>query len=156
MAEAVWKAKNWVQRSVLGERMFLKFEGPAVVLLQSRAERLRDLVSVEEVGEWAVTKNGPLNVPARPTLAAETAKLQEVIEEARGGAGELNVGLDKTPAAPAPEATEKPGAGKPRDEVLAAGEEMQGTGSRRATTRKAVVVNGKVRFEDSDFKEFIR
>lgn len=153
MQEAVFKVKSWFQRTIWGERMFLKFEGPAVVLLQSRTGRLRDLVSVEEAGEWASAKNGDVHVAAQPTPAVEVAEnvaaAQEVVQEARGAVSQAEVVEEPVEKAPKVQAAESAVFSEPVREVRA-------TVPRGSPFKRVIVENGKARFEDSDFKEFRR
>ena len=53
LAGALFKVRQWTRRNVWGDRLFLTFRGPTTVLIQSRAGRLRDSLSKEEVDEIA-------------------------------------------------------------------------------------------------------
>ncbi|KKA23028.1 Altered inheritance of mitochondria protein 24, mitochondrial Precursor [Rasamsonia emersonii CBS 393.64] len=45
--------RTWARRTIWGDRLFLQFEGPATILVQSRAARVRDVLSDREVNEIA-------------------------------------------------------------------------------------------------------
>ena len=63
LGRAVWAAKT----AVWGRRAFLRFVGPATLLLQSRTGgRLRDLVSREDLGELADLEPGALAAATTP------------------------------------------------------------------------------------------
>ncbi|WEW60630.1 Altered inheritance of mitochondria protein 24, mitochondrial [Emydomyces testavorans] len=61
-----WKAtmrvfhavRTWARRTIWGDRLFLKFEGPATILIQSRASRINESLSTREVNEIADTQPG--------------------------------------------------------------------------------------------------
>ncbi|KAL1989857.1 hypothetical protein VTN49DRAFT_7054 [Thermomyces lanuginosus] len=61
-----WKAsmrilhqvRTWARRTIWGDRLFLQFTGPATILIQSRAARVRDIMSDREVNEIADTPPG--------------------------------------------------------------------------------------------------
>ncbi|KAI1930458.1 Altered inheritance of mitochondria protein 24, mitochondrial [Ophidiomyces ophidiicola] len=65
-----WKAamrifhaiRTWARRTIWGDRLFLQFEGPATIIIQSRASRLNESLTTREVNEIAnappgVTRN---------------------------------------------------------------------------------------------------
>lgn len=109
-----WTAKT----AVYGDRQFLRFVGPATVLLQSRTGgRLRDLVSREEMRECA---EGEMRLPvaSRKTVVETVKQAEKAVEK---------------------EAVQTPA-----------------RVSHSGTLKKVTVRDGKVEFEDSDFKEFTR
>ncbi|TPX25504.1 Altered inheritance of mitochondria protein 24, mitochondrial [Coccidioides immitis] len=61
-----WKAtmrifhtvRTWARRTIWGDRLFLQFEGPATVLIQSRASRIAESLTAREVNEIASTQPG--------------------------------------------------------------------------------------------------
>ncbi|PVH94238.1 hypothetical protein DM02DRAFT_618759 [Periconia macrospinosa] len=63
---ATWRAvatlshtlNMWLRRSVWGDRLFLRFEGPTTILIQSRASRLSDSLTLTDVDEIANTPPG--------------------------------------------------------------------------------------------------
>ncbi|EEA23982.1 Altered inheritance of mitochondria protein 24, mitochondrial [Talaromyces marneffei ATCC 18224] len=65
-ASDTWKAsmrifhnvRTWARRTIWGDRLFLRFEGPATLLVQSRGARVRDIMSDREVNEIADTPAG--------------------------------------------------------------------------------------------------
>ncbi|EED17646.1 mitochondrial protein Fmp26, putative [Talaromyces stipitatus ATCC 10500] len=65
-ASDTWKAsmklihnfRTWARRTIWGDRLFLQFNGPATLLIQSRGARVRDIMSDKEVNEIADTPTG--------------------------------------------------------------------------------------------------
>ncbi|KAF2819639.1 hypothetical protein CC86DRAFT_375109 [Ophiobolus disseminans] len=79
---ATWRAlattwytlKTWMRRTVWGDRLFLRFEGPTTLLLQSRAGRLSDVLTLRDVNEIAESPPGAVtDIVAR--------KIKEEIKE---------------------------------------------------------------------------
>ncbi|KAK2757708.1 Altered inheritance of mitochondria protein 24, mitochondrial [Arachnomyces sp. PD_36] len=50
--------KTWSRRTIWGDRLFLQFDGPTTILLQSRAPRVNDVLSNREVNEIASAPPG--------------------------------------------------------------------------------------------------
>ncbi|KAJ5259493.1 Altered inheritance of mitochondria protein 24 [Penicillium angulare] len=50
--------RTWSRMTIWGDRLFLQFDGPATVLVQSRGPRLNDVLSGREVNEIANTPSG--------------------------------------------------------------------------------------------------
>ncbi|EQL29407.1 altered inheritance-mitochondria protein 24, mitochondrial [Blastomyces dermatitidis ATCC 26199] len=56
-----WKAalklwhiiRTWSRRTIWGDRLFLQFDGPATILVQSRASRMADTLTTQQVNEIA-------------------------------------------------------------------------------------------------------
>lgn len=47
------RIKTWSRRTIWGDRLFLRFEGPTTMLLQSRGNRVTDILTREQVNEIA-------------------------------------------------------------------------------------------------------
>lgn len=47
----VLRIKTWSRRTLWGDRLFLRFEGPTTILIQSRASRVSEVLSREDVME---------------------------------------------------------------------------------------------------------
>lgn len=45
--------RTWTRRTIWGDRLFLQFNGPATLLLQSRASRITDILSARDLDEVA-------------------------------------------------------------------------------------------------------
>ncbi|KAH7354594.1 mitochondrial biogenesis AIM24-domain-containing protein [Pyrenochaeta sp. MPI-SDFR-AT-0127] len=50
--------KTWMRRTIWGDRLFLRFEGPTTMLLQSRASRISDILTLKDVNEIAESPPG--------------------------------------------------------------------------------------------------
>jgi Mitochondrial biogenesis AIM24 len=66
------RLRTWSRRTIWGDRLFLRFEGPTTILIQSRASRVRDVLTREEVNEIA---DAPAGV------------LMDTVRDVRGGVG---------------------------------------------------------------------
>lgn len=64
LARALYNLRTAARRSVLGDRLFLQFQGPARILMSSRGVRVRDALTDAEVNEI---------VDAPPGVAADAA-----------------------------------------------------------------------------------
>ncbi|EUC33598.1 hypothetical protein COCCADRAFT_4898 [Bipolaris zeicola 26-R-13] len=78
---ATWRAlattyhtlKTWMRRTVWGDRLFLRFEGPTTMLVQSRASRISDVLTLRDVDEIADSPPGAVE-------DAVTRKIKEEIK----------------------------------------------------------------------------
>jgi len=118
-----------VKTAMRADREFLKFVGPATVLLQSRTGgRIRDLISRQEMGEYAAVQS----MVSVPRQRVETVKV-------------IKSGLETAKQASAEKET--------TDMVPTVSQTQTHAGS----LKRAVVTRvGHVEFEDSNFKEFKR
>ncbi|KAF1916287.1 mitochondrial biogenesis AIM24-domain-containing protein [Ampelomyces quisqualis] len=74
LANTYYTLKTWIRRTVWGDRLFLRFQGPATLLVQSRASRLSDVLSLRDVTEIAESPPGAVQ-------DAVTRKIKEEIKE---------------------------------------------------------------------------
>ncbi|KAL1609615.1 Altered inheritance of mitochondria protein 24, mitochondrial [Nothophoma quercina] len=58
IATTWYTLKTWMRRSIWGDRLFLRFEGPTTLLLQSRASRISDVLTLKDVNEIAESQPG--------------------------------------------------------------------------------------------------
>ncbi|KAI9797996.1 MAG: Altered inheritance of mitochondria protein 24, mitochondrial, partial [Piccolia ochrophora] len=58
LAKSYYFLRTWARRSIWGDRLFLRFQGPATILLQSRAARVSDVLTAREVDELAESPPG--------------------------------------------------------------------------------------------------
>ncbi|KAJ5190315.1 uncharacterized protein N7498_009300 [Penicillium cinerascens] len=66
------KLRTWSRVTIWGDRLFMQFDGPATILVQSRGPRLNDVLSGREVNEIADTPRGVTSLPGQ--LKAEQGK----------------------------------------------------------------------------------
>ncbi|KAI9882581.1 MAG: hypothetical protein M1823_005670 [Watsoniomyces obsoletus] len=66
--------RTWSRRTIWGDRLFLRFEGPMTVLLQSRASSLRDVLTNRDVDEIAHAEPGAVQAAVRHAQNATTEK----------------------------------------------------------------------------------
>lgn len=83
IANSLLRIRTWSRRTLWGDRLFLQFRGPTTLLIQSRATRVSDLLSAQEVNEIA---DAPAGVVQEAITASQTPRTE-------GSAGTL-------PAAP--------------------------------------------------------
>lgn len=93
-ASDTWKAsmriihnvRTWARRTIWGDRLFLQFDGPATLLVQSRGARVRDIMSDREVNEIADTPAGAtfnaINKLTGAVLEKDKSDYQLAAEEA--------------------------------------------------------------------------
>ncbi|KAF2147010.1 uncharacterized protein K452DRAFT_217962 [Aplosporella prunicola CBS 121167] len=53
LAQGSFTLRTWARRTVWGDRLFVRFQGPTTLLLQSRAARLSDSLTTRDVNEIA-------------------------------------------------------------------------------------------------------
>ncbi|KAK2734806.1 Altered inheritance of mitochondria protein 24, mitochondrial [Myotisia sp. PD_48] len=93
-----WKAvrgifytlRIWTRKTIWGDRLFLQFNGPATILIQSRASRLNDSLTDQQVNEIADSPAGTVEAavdaatPPLPTeehSGLEHAKAEKVVRQ---------------------------------------------------------------------------
>lgn len=59
------RVKTWSRRTIWGDRLFLRFEGPTTVLLQSRANRVNEVLTSEQINEIADAPAGEIDKTLR-------------------------------------------------------------------------------------------
>ncbi|KAE8150440.1 altered inheritance of mitochondria protein 24, mitochondrial [Aspergillus avenaceus] len=116
------KVRTWSRMTIWGDRLFLQFDGPATILLQTRGPRINEILSSREVNEIASTPRGLTVGPANP---ADTKKLSADEEYRKAAEEAVN-------AAPVPSRS-----------VEALEQEIKGSAQSIATLTK----EGKVIFE---------
>lgn len=124
--------------------MFLKFDGPATILLQSRTANLRDLLTNEDVDELASVQPSRTSNSILSSLAPSPIAASPVVPPSLSGT---------TPAVPITSPLNK-FSGSLKDALV---NDLPVKGRNAGTTLRRVTINsGKVEFVDSDFKEFVR
>ncbi|KAH9864559.1 hypothetical protein J1614_010494 [Plenodomus biglobosus] len=73
-------AKTYMRKTIYGDRLFLRFEGPTTMLLQSRASRISDTLTLRDVNEIADSAPGAVD-------DAVSRKISKEIEEIASEAG---------------------------------------------------------------------
>lgn len=125
-------------------QLFLKFDGPATILIQSRTANLRDLLTNEDVDELASVQPSRTSNSILSALAPSSAPATPVMPPSMSGttpAAPISSPLNKFPNTPKEAHIKDLG----RDVV-----------EKTRVTRRVMIKNGKAEFVDSDFKEFIR
>lgn len=74
LASVYHTLKTWLRRSIWGDRLFLRFEGPTTMLIQSRASRISDVLTLKDVNEIADSPPGAVQ-------DAVAKKIQQEIKE---------------------------------------------------------------------------
>ncbi|KAL4977447.1 altered inheritance of mitochondria protein 24, mitochondrial [Aspergillus desertorum] len=73
------RLRTWSRMTIWGDRLFLQFDGPSTILLQSRGARISDVLSTQEVNEFASTPRGLTIFPTKPE---EKEKVSEQAKKA--------------------------------------------------------------------------
>ena len=58
LANTLHRIRTWSRRTIWGDRLFLQFKGPATLLIQSRAARVNDVLTAQDVDEISDTPAG--------------------------------------------------------------------------------------------------
>lgn len=66
LASASFTLRTWTRRTIWGDRLFLRFQGPANILLQSRGAKLTDSLTARDVNEIADAPAGLVQSAANP------------------------------------------------------------------------------------------
>ncbi|KAF2025426.1 hypothetical protein EK21DRAFT_76481 [Setomelanomma holmii] len=74
LATTFYTLKTWTRRTMWGDRLFLQFQGPSTLLIQSRASRISDVLTLRDVNEIAESPPGSVQ-------DAVTRKIKEEIQE---------------------------------------------------------------------------
>ncbi|KAJ5905147.1 Altered inheritance of mitochondria protein 24 [Penicillium subrubescens] len=84
------KLRTWSRMTIWGDRLFLQFDGPATILMQSRGPRVNDILSERQVTELADAPRGITTLapeePSKPTPSeAEISRsVENLNQELRG------------------------------------------------------------------------
>lgn len=108
---ATWRAlattwytlKTWMRRTIWGDRLFLRFEGPTTMLLQSRASRISDVLTLRDVSEIAESPPGAVQ-----DVVTNKIK-QEIMEIAAGNDAKAALAAQATSSGAIQYATMKDG-----------------------------------------------
>ncbi|KAI5307465.1 Altered inheritance of mitochondria protein 24, mitochondrial [Ascosphaera atra] len=82
--QKLWRTfKTWSRRTIWGDRLFLQFEGPSRILIQSRGPTISETLTTRQINEIAdapagvtqeaVNKATPAEEGSKDALAAEAA-----------------------------------------------------------------------------------
>ena len=74
LSNILLRVRTWSRRTIWGDRLFLRFEGPTTILMQSRASRVRDVLSRDEVNEIADTEAGVVGDTVRDVVGGVGAR----------------------------------------------------------------------------------
>lgn len=66
LATTAFSVRTWTRRSIWGDRLFLRFQGPANILVQSRGARLTDSFTARDVNEVADAPAGVVQSASSP------------------------------------------------------------------------------------------
>jgi len=77
------RIKTFSRRTIWGDRLFLKFEGPATILLQSKANRVSDILTSDQINEIA---DAPAGVVDKTIRQARIAQEDPYFRATSGGA----------------------------------------------------------------------
>ncbi|KAF2101724.1 hypothetical protein NA57DRAFT_64429 [Rhizodiscina lignyota] len=78
IAAFLFSLRTWTRRTIWGDRLFLQFQGPMTILLQSRASGLTDSLTNRDVNEIADTPAGAVQDAVVLDLKAESRAASSV------------------------------------------------------------------------------
>lgn len=93
-ANSLLRVRTWSRRTIWGDRLFLQFQGPTTLLIQSRAARVSDVLTAQEVNEIA---DAPAGVVREAIQASQAPK---GLDLARTGIEGATTSAATSPAAP--------------------------------------------------------
>jgi len=81
------RVKTWSRRTLWGDKLFLRFEGPTTILLQSRGNRITDILTKEQVNEIADAPAGAVSETIRNVRIAQEDPLVSTKQKQDTSAG---------------------------------------------------------------------
>ncbi|KAI9369953.1 mitochondrial biogenesis AIM24-domain-containing protein [Aspergillus egyptiacus] len=75
------RLRTWSRMTIWGDRLFLQFEGPSTILLQSRGARVNEVLTNHEVNELASAPRGLTILP--PGKQQSSTAAEESVDNAR-------------------------------------------------------------------------
>ncbi|PSK46390.1 hypothetical protein B9Z65_5358 [Elsinoe australis] len=73
--------RTWARRSIFGDRLFLRFEGPANILLQARGNTIRESLTKRDVNEIADTPAGTVQQTKYAKIASDEAAERDAAQK---------------------------------------------------------------------------
>lgn len=67
----LYRIRTWSRRTIWGDRLFLQFEGPTTLLLQSRSSRINEILTTREINEIADAPPGVTQQAVKTALDPE-------------------------------------------------------------------------------------
>lgn len=86
------RLRTWSRRTIWGDRLFLRFQGPTTILIQSRAARVSEVLTTQEVNEIADAPAGVVREAIRD------AQVPAGLDRSRTGVEGANPSAATTPA----------------------------------------------------------
>ncbi|KIV96362.1 hypothetical protein PV10_00243 [Exophiala mesophila] len=75
-ANASLRLRTWSRRTIWGDRLFLRFEGPTTLLIQSRAARVSEVLTAQDVNEIADAPPGVVSEAVRSAQISQGKSLE--------------------------------------------------------------------------------
>ncbi|MCJ1457950.1 Altered inheritance of mitochondria protein 24, mitochondrial [Mycoblastus sanguinarius] len=75
----LFNLRTWARTTIWGDRLFLQFYGPTTILLQTRASRISDVLTSQDVNEIADTQPGVIQPVI--TLSHEKSQTESTDQE---------------------------------------------------------------------------
>ncbi|KAK5082024.1 Altered inheritance of mitochondria protein 24, mitochondrial [Lithohypha guttulata] len=80
------RIKTWSRRTIWGDRLFLRFEGPTTILLQSRGNRVNEILTSEQINEIADAPAGEVDRKIRNVRISQEDPYHKLAQrQAQGG-----------------------------------------------------------------------
>ncbi|PNS21645.1 hypothetical protein CAC42_1499 [Sphaceloma murrayae] len=81
LAAFLFTTRTWARRSIFGDRLFLRFEGPANILLQARGNSITESLSTRDINEIADSPAGAVQQTKHAKIASEDASEREAAQK---------------------------------------------------------------------------
>lgn len=86
----IFKTRTWVRRIIWADRVFLQFQGPTTILLQTRTSSRKEMLTASEVNEMADVQAGAIRTLFEPgKQQKKTASADETLKEVKPIAAKL-------------------------------------------------------------------
>ena len=98
IVNSLLRIRTWNRRTIWGDRLFLKFRGPTTILVQSRAARVSDVLTAQEVNEIADAPAGVVREAIEGSQAPKGLDMSRTgIEGATPSAATSTTGATRQP-----------------------------------------------------------
>lgn len=82
IANALHTVRTWTRRTIWGDRLFLRFQGPTTILLQSRGSRIRDVLTSRDANEIANAPAGTVQQSPAVDISSHTSNISSQADKA--------------------------------------------------------------------------
>ena len=91
IGKILFTLRTWARRTIWGDRLFLRFQGPATLLLQSRTSKITETLTSRDVSEYADIEPGALESLSKDTRIPKSSATNVSPSNAPVNAAKMNV-----------------------------------------------------------------